>query len=88
MTPTHLSEVALVDLGDAVVAGVEVSGLFGERRHARQLHIITVDRTTQTGAQQASRHTWDRQTGQGSKKEVGDTLERTVARSEMLCDEV
>ena len=55
---TQEGEVGLVDLGDSVVAGVEVSGVFGKRWHTIQLQVITVDRTTKARAQQASGHTW------------------------------
>lgn len=55
---THEGKVGLVDLGDSVVAGIEVSGVFGKRWYTIQLQVITVDRATETRAQQASGHTW------------------------------
>lgn len=54
---THEGEVGLVDLGDSVVAGIEVSGVFGKRWYTIQLQVITVDRTSKAHAQQASGHT-------------------------------
>lgn len=41
--PTHEGEVGLVDLGDSVVSGVEVSGVFGKRWYAIQPQVVTVD---------------------------------------------
>lgn len=40
---THGGKVGLVDLGDSVEAGIEVSGVFGQRWHTVQLQVITVD---------------------------------------------
>ena len=67
-TLTHLSEVGLVDLGDLVVASVEVSGLFRERGHVVQLQVVTVNRPTQTGTQQTGGHTWEAGGGEGGVK--------------------
>lgn len=55
---THEGEVRLVNLGDSVVTGVEVSGVFGDRWNTIQLQVVTVDRTSKACAQQASGHTW------------------------------
>lgn len=41
--PTHKGKVRLVDLGDFVVAGIEVRSLLGQRWYTVQLQIITVD---------------------------------------------
>lgn len=68
---THEGEVGLVDLGDSVVAGVEVSGVFGERWHSIQLQVVTVDRTTEARAQQASGHTCSAWTNRGRKAREG-----------------
>lgn len=69
--PTHEGEVGLVDLGDSVVAGIEVSGVFGKRWYTIQPQVVTVDRTTKARAQQASGHTWTtwirRRRGGGNK---------------------
>lgn len=59
-TPTHGGKVGFVDLGDSVVAGIEVSGVFGERWHAIQLQVVTIDRAAEACAQQTSGHTWSR----------------------------
>lgn len=56
---THGGEVGLVDLGDSVVAGVEVCGVFGQWWYTVQLQIIAVDRTTEARAQQTGGHTWE-----------------------------
>lgn len=40
---THEREVGLVNLGDSVVTGVEVSGVFGDRWNTIQLQVVTVD---------------------------------------------
>lgn len=40
---THEGEVRLVDLGDFVVTGIEVSGVFGKRWYTIQLQVITID---------------------------------------------
>lgn len=43
MKHTHGGKVGLVDLADSVEAGVEVSGVFGQRWHTVQLQVVTVD---------------------------------------------
>ena len=48
---THEGKVGLVDLGESVVASVEVRCLLGERRYAVQLQVIAVDRGTEARAQ-------------------------------------
>lgn len=53
---THGRKVGLVDLGDSVEAGVEMSGVFGEGGYAGQLQVVTVHGTTKARAQQASGH--------------------------------
>jgi len=55
---THEGKVGLVDLGESVVACVEVSGLFGQRGHAVQLQVVAVDRGTKARAQETRGHTW------------------------------
>lgn len=55
---THKGEVRLVDLGDSVVAGVEVSCVLGKRRYAVQPQVVTVDGASEARAQQAGGHTW------------------------------
>lgn len=77
---THGGEVRLVDLGDTVVASVEVSGVFGERRHTIQLQVITVDRATKTHTQQAGGHTWrmwmKRNQSRGRERRLDESLKR------------
>lgn len=77
---THEGEVGLVDLGDSVVAGVEVSGVFGKRRNTIQLQVIAVDRTAEACAQQARGHTWKmwtrtkRRRRRGGRNKMGEIM--------------
>ena len=48
---THEGKVGLVELGESVVASVEVSRLFGEGWYAVQLQVIAVDRSTEACTQ-------------------------------------
>lgn len=73
-TPTHGGKVGFVDLGDSVVAGIEVSGVFGERWHAIQLQVVAVDRAAEACAQQTSGHTWSRRTRRREEEREGKNL--------------
>lgn len=65
---THVGEVRLADLCDSVVAGVEVSGVFGQRWNTVQLQVVTVDRTTEAYAQQANRQFWKTSRGKRDRR--------------------
>lgn len=54
---THEGKVRLVDLGDSVVAGIEVGCVFRKGWYAVELQVIAVDRPSEACAQQASGHT-------------------------------
>lgn len=56
-THTQVGEVRLADPGNFIVAGIEMSGFFGEGRNTVQLQVITVHRSDQTGAQHTGGHT-------------------------------
>lgn len=56
-THTQVGKVRLADPGDFIVAGIEMSGFFGEGRNTLQLKVITVHRSDQTGAQHTGSHT-------------------------------
>lgn len=73
---THEGEVRFVDLGDSVVAGVEVGGVFGKGGYAVELQVIAVDRPSEARAQQASGHTWGTW-GKRSKEESKNISERS-----------
>lgn len=73
---THEGEVRLVDLGDSVVAGVEVGGVFGKGGYAVELQVVAVDGPSEARAQQASGHTWTTW-GKRGKEESKNISERS-----------
>ena len=50
---THVCKVPLVDLGNFVEAGIEVSGVFGQGWDELQLRIVTVDRAPHADTEKA-----------------------------------